>query len=182
MKTVIETARCSSLALLSVVIIAVCLSSTSGCGTSGETKNLGANQAVGKRPEGEGRPKLWLTAKEDPDELVVTVNYEQSAIQRPRVADIRLVHSESLELVDAAVGGSASIAHKELTTQTPQPGLIRLILLSRDTVELGSGELVRLRMKRVAKGPVKVDFLIDKPVFAPAESLEGLLIGDPVAL
>jgi hypothetical protein len=180
MKTSVAFPHCSRRAVL---LLAACASlAFAGCSTETRSTPPATNLEAGKRPDGEGRSKLWLTMKEHDDRVAVTVHYEAGVVARPRVADIRLAHSEALELLDATAGSSAEAAGKELTTQKPTANSIRLILLSRDTVELGSGELVRLNLKRVAKGPIKVDFMMDRAVFAPAESLEGLMIGDPVAL
>jgi len=138
--------------------------------------------AIGVKPAGEGRPKLWLTAQETPSSVTLTVRYEKGETAAPRVADIRIAHSESLVLADSAAGAGALAAGKELTTQEPQPGVVRLVLLSRDAHELGTGELAQLNFKKNAPGPAKVDILMDRPVFAPAESMQGLAIGDPLDL
>jgi hypothetical protein len=140
------------------------------------------SSTVGTRPDGDGRSKLWLTASNGGDTVTLTVNYEKGKTAAPRVADIRIAHSEVLALASSVAGTSAVAAGKELTTQAPTPGLVRLVLLSRDTRELGAGTLAKLTFRRVAAGPVKLDIVMDKPVFAPPESMQGLVMGNPIEL
>jgi len=154
-----------------------------GCLSSGDGKSTSTGPSVGvvgAKPEGEGRAKLWLSAGEAPDGAVLKINHERGTAAGPRVADIRVAYSEQMELVGSTLGSGAE--GKELTVQTPQPGLLRLVLLSRDATEMASGELVELKFRRVSAGPAKFDLLLDKPVFAPAAAMQGLIIGDPVQL
>jgi hypothetical protein len=155
------------------------LALASGCGSGHATSGPAV---LGAKPAGEGRAKLWLTAVNEKDALTLTVNYEKGATPAPRVADIRIAHTEALGLASAIAGASATASGKELTTQEPTPGLVRLILLSRDTKELGTGELAQLKFKKGSGDHAKLDILMDKPVFAPAEAMQGLVIGDPLEM
>lgn len=157
------------------------LALASGCG-SGHATSASGPAVLGAKPAGEGRAKLWLTAVNEKDALTLTVNYEKGATPAPRVADIRIAHSETLGLASSIAGASATMSGKELTTQEPTPGLVRLILLSRDTKELGTGELAQLKFKKGPGDHAKVDIVMDKPVFAPAEAMQGLVIGDPLEM
>lgn len=155
-----------------------------GCQSeSTQTQTSGpALKAVGAPPVGEGRAKVWLTMSPSTDGVTLVVNYERGKGAGARVADINIAHSDSIELVSAELGAGAANAGKELTTQEPKPGVVRLVLLSRDTNELETGELAHLTFKRLGATPIKADFLMDKPMFAPVEAMQGLLVGDPVAL
>lgn len=155
------------------------------CGTSpGTSDTAAAPQPAGAKPQGDGRPKLWLTAEAGEGSTVtVKVNFEKgSSLGAPRVADIRIAHSSNLKLVGATASASAVGAHKELTTIEPQPDVIRLVLMSRNVEQFASGELVKVELKREGAGEAKLDLLMDQPAFAPAESMQGLTIGDPIKL
>jgi len=157
-----------------------------GCSTGSRDSGAPALSAgtspIGQKPVGTGRSKLWLSAVPGQNAVTLTVNYEKGDPAAPRVADIRIAHSETLKLESAAAGEGATGAGKELTTQEPAANVVRLILLSKDTRELKSGALAQVTFARAQAGEAKFDILMDNPVFAPAESMQGLLIGDPLKL
>jgi len=160
---------------LSIVAASACSSEAKPSGTT-------ASPTIGQSPAGKDRPKVWLSAVRTAEGATVSINYEQGAGPAPRIADLRLAYSEGLEVGPVTVGASASTAGKELTVQEPQPNLVRMVLLSRDTRELKSGELLQLAIKKRGAAAAKLDLLMDKPMFAPAEAMQGLLIGDPIQL
>jgi hypothetical protein len=165
----------------SVIALSLVAMLAFGCVAAGDGKSTPPSAAaVGAKPDGDGRAKLWLSASDAADGVVLKVNHERGSTPGARVADIRVAFSEQLELVTSKLGSGAE--GKELTVQSPQPGLLRLVLLSKDTSEMASGELVEVKFRRVAAGPAKFDLLMDKPVFAPAAAMQGLIIGEPVQL
>lgn len=160
-----------------LLVMVLALGACSGGGAAQSTDNV-----VGQKPAGEGRAKLWLSGERKGEEIRLKVNFEKGAAPGPRVAEIRVAHGAELTLLRSASGDSAKSAGKELTVQEVGGSVVRLILLSRDGSSLDSGVLAELALKKQGNGKAKVDILMDKPVFAPAESMQGLSIGDPLEL
>jgi hypothetical protein len=167
--------------LWKVLILGTALAAV-GCNSDPASTQDPSAKVAGTKPVGAGRAKLWLTMNAGAEGVNLVVNYERGNAAGPRVADVMIAHSNSLELASSVPGDGATKAGKELTVQHPKPGVLRLVFLSRDTKEIESGELAQLSFRRSDKAPVKADLLMDKPVFAPAEAMEGLMIGDPVGL
>jgi hypothetical protein len=159
------------------LLMGLALGACSGGGGAQSAENV-----VGQKPAGEGRAKLWLSGEPKGEEIRLKVNFEKGTAPAPRVAEIRVTHPAELTLLSSAIGDSAKSAGKELTVQELGNSVVRLILLSRDGSSLDSGVLAELKLKKHGAGKVKVDILMDKPVFAPAESMQGLSIGDPLEL
>jgi hypothetical protein len=164
------------------LVIATLLFGAFGCSASPSSPPANERPATGAKPAGTGRAKLWLSAVQGQDVVTLDVNYEKGETAAPRVADIRIAHSEALTLKGATAGEGATSVGKELTTQEPVPNVIRLILLSKDTRELKSGVLAQIKLAKTGSGESKLDILMDKPVFAPAEAMQGLVIGEPLKM
>ena len=147
---------------------------------SGDGSGPSDSTSFGAEPTVQGQAKLWLSSTSVGNAVTLNVNYKQGTAPAPRVADIRISYTETLELGISTIGDGAKKSGKELTTQQPKPGLVRLIFLSRDSERIGTGVLAQLKFIKNEKSAAKFDLLMDSPIFAPAESMRGLVVGDPL--
>lgn len=129
------------------------------------------------------RSQIWLEALAG-SELGARVSYTLEAGKTgPRVGEIVLKLSPSLRFVSAVTGQSLKDAGKELVAQPLVDGTVRLVFLSAtNTQTLGSGDLATLQLERISNEPGKVEFVLGKPLFAPQEANDGLLVGAPLTL
>ena len=102
-------------------------------------------------------------------------------IGQPRIAEFWLSKSDNLDIKGATTGIATEGSQKQLIIQQPKSNLVRLVILATDnTNPIQSGTLATLKFKKTDDKPARVEILTDKPIFAPAEANEGLVVGDPL--
>lgn len=101
----------------------------------------------------------------------------------PRVVDIRIRHSKNLELVSNQKGSALIAAGKEMVVQSLSEEQVRVVAFSSGSLTpLGSGRIAELRFRREDAAKAQIEILTDKPIFAPAEVNQGLLVSDPLQI
>jgi hypothetical protein len=101
----------------------------------------------------------------------------------PRVVELYVKYSAEIELVSYATGTATADGKKELIVQKVEVGLLRIIIYSsNNTNQLNSGSLVSLVFNKISGGSARFEMLVDKPIFAPPEANNGLIIGDPITV
>ncbi len=81
------------------------------------------------------------------------------------------------------MGEALAAANKDLTVQDKGNGLFRVLAFSSsNTTPIGPGVLATLELERETEGPMRVEILTDRPMFAPQEAQQGLIVGDPIEL
>lgn len=129
------------------------------------------------------RSQVWLEALPG-SALGARVSYTLEAGKTgPRVGEIVLRLSPNLRFVAATAGKSLEDADKDLVAQPGKDGTVRLVFLSAtNTSGLNSGDIATVLLERTSSEPGKVEFLLGKPLFAPEEANDGLLVGEPLSL
>ncbi len=128
-----------------------------------------------------GGATVWLAqAGSTEDGQVIEILFQRPAgVTGPRVVELFLDRSESLELVASEAGEAAVAAGKSLTTQEPSPARIRLVLLATGSLlEIDTGVLVRLTLR----GSGTLAFDGSSPEFAPREAEAAAVLGPALEL
>lgn len=142
------------------------------CGVNDPTIENGTNLA--------NRLELEALAEQGSSTLTLTYSKANDS-QGPRVAELRLSLSPDLTFVSAKAGSALTEAGKELISQVEEDGVIRLVALSGSSVsEIGSGVLATVQVTRSGNGLSTAELLLDRPLFAPAQANDGLLVDGKV--
>ncbi len=101
----------------------------------------------------------------------------------PRMIELWLKTTNVVSIVDSQAGPALDAAGKQLMVQAKGDGLYRVLAFSSsNTNTIGPGVLAALNLERASDGPMRVEILTDRPIFAPQEVQEGLIVGDPITL
>ena len=124
-------------------------------------------------------PSVALVAREEGENVVVDVTFRANAKREgPRVAELWLRYDAGLAFDQAEAGAAATSAGKQLIAQTPETGMVRLALFATGNLtRIGSGVLARVTFHRTAPGAQSVVLVDKRPVFAPADTDLGVLLG-----
>lgn len=163
-------------------LLVLLLLAATGCDQTGTIKQ---NNPPTKGPTiaSADRPILRMTAENaSDDETVVSLQYIREAGRPgPRLAEIVVSYSENLEYLTSEEGKALVDAGKKLIVQNRESGKLRLVIFaSENLLELDSGELARLRFRKHDGVSSRVEILTQKPIFAPEEANDGLLVSDPI--
>jgi hypothetical protein len=131
-------------------------------------------------PQANDRPLLFAeTAGDDAIRLSLTGLTKPG----PRMIELWLNISNVAELVASSPGTALEDSGKEFVIQDKGNGLFRAIAFSSSNVNsIGSGELAVVALRRASPGTMRVEILTDRPMFAPQEAQQGLIVGDPIEL
>lgn len=164
-------------ALLVMVFIVGC-NATSPNGATPTPNPVRETETGGEQAKASTRNHIFLEVSSGQDDADVSVNFEKAAdSQGPRVAELRLSLSPDLTFVSAQAGPALTEAGKDLIAQVEEDGVIRLVALSASSAaEIGSGVLATVKVRRSGSGPSTAELLLDRPLFAPQEATQGLLI------
>ncbi len=126
--------------------------------------------------------KLLLDVEDRYGEVFVDIQFFRAKVKNgPRMAEIFLKYPAGWNCVEGIDGKAVEIGQKQLILQEKEPGLLRvLVLASNNTIKLQTGTIASLRFDRNDGVRGTVEILTDKPIFAPDEANEGLIVGDPV--
>lgn len=140
-------------------------------------------EPAGSIESSETRVTLAVEPTDEAGVYELHVEYARGAdAAGPRVVELRLEHSDNVSLLDFASGEAVERAGKELRVQE-RDGVFRTIVYSSSNiVELDSGRIATLRLKRDGAEQGRVSILVDQPIFAPQLAEQGLLVGDAVEL
>jgi hypothetical protein len=127
------------------------------------------------------RPLLQLGKA---DEDTVSLSFVRGSDQAgPRMMELFVELSPELAFVEAEAGDATINAKKQLVAQDQGNGLVRLVLYSTgDLNTFDTGEVARIQVERADGKPGKVSLRTDRPLFAPLEASQGLLVADPLTL
>lgn len=116
--------------------------------------------------------------------LAIDLAYTRKALSPgPRVMEAFLRFSDNLRYSSATQGEAIVAAGKTLVVQKREKGLLRIMAFSATSIsELDSGLLATLRFEKTGTGTATLEILTDRPIFAPAETNQGLLVSDPLRI
>ena len=125
--------------------------------------------------------RLWLVKGRDSDLSIMRSSPD--AARDPRMLELWLKTTNVAAVAHSEPGEALTAAHKELTIQDKGNGLFCVLAFSSSNVTpIGPGEIATLELERDADGPMRVEILTDRPMFAPQEAQQGLIVGDPIEL
>lgn len=156
------------------------------CGPDSNSSQPGTDKDTQSEAESLERTILKLRATEADKTVDVDVDVVfglGAGAVGPRIAEVVLSHSKGLKFVSCEKGDAVVAAQKELVVQAPEEGQVRTVIFASSNIsELPDGTLMTCRFVREGGGAQTIDISTDKPIFAPAESNDGLLVGDPIVL
>ncbi len=163
--------KASSVWLPAHALLVVALTALLGCGGPDAASDH-------ERSTSPQRSTLELSA--NGDDLLLT--YERATdASGPRIVEVLVRHSETLQLEEGVPGSAAVAAGKDVIVQRRDPTTLRvLVFSSSNTQELDSGVLAVLRLNRTSEAPARAEILLDKPLFAPQSAQRGLTVSDPI--
>lgn len=144
--------------------------------TNGEFADPGDNE---EWRENEHRRLILTTSRENGSEIHLDFVGAKGK-QGPRVAEIIIKHSPNLLYNDVIEGSAVNAANKQLIAQKKSNSELRIVILGQNVNTLDTGRLATIRFKRLNQDKARVEISTDKPIFAPSEANEGLLVSDPV--
>lgn len=156
-----------------------------GCGSGGAPEPGGdAPPAVESPGSGAGVTLSLALRQEDAASAVVEVGYARSpGREGPRVMEVHLGLPSGVTLAASEPLDAARAAGKQVVVQTEPEGRLRVVVFSPTSLErVDSGPLVRLALQRAPGAAGAVSFLPELPVFAPLETNEGVVFGEPVTV
>lgn len=133
-------------------------------------------------PDDEKTSSIRLEREEHPNLKKLNIVYQKGADAKgPRVAEIRLALSSDLNFVSAGAGDALEEANKELIGQKLEDGTVRLVAFAASNItEIGSGILASVLFESDGNGSSTVGILVDRPLFAPDEANQGLLVDEKI--
>jgi hypothetical protein len=169
-----------------IVIISIVISI---CGCNAETKQSGFDTTVDgtssppvstDNTDLENRNHVSLVASSSGRTLELA--YEPADAVQPRVAELRVQLSSDVTFASATAGDALTDAGKELISQVEPGNIVRLVALSAGSATtIGGGTLATISISRKGSGPSSAELLLDRPLFAPAEANDGLLVDGDVS-
>jgi len=118
------------------------------------------------------------------EQLAIDLQYtRKSSAPGPRVMEAFLRFSDNLRYSSATQGEAIVAAGKTLVVQERSNSLLRIMAFSATSIsELDTGLLATLRFEKTGTGTATLEILTDRPIFAPAEIYQGLLVSDPLRI
>ena len=118
------------------------------------------------------------------DTLVVSVEFvNNDQNKKPRIAEYYIKHTGNVEYLSFEKGNAVYLVQKDMVVQKKSDGFLRTVVFSSSNLNtLDSGTIATYTFKRLDDGEVTFEILTDKPIFAPSEANEGLLVGDPLSI
>ena len=112
----------------------------------------------------------------------IELRFQSAAEPRPRMMELQLRWSPGWELSDYAAGTAAIKADKGIVVQPLDETTARVVVFaSTNTNPIGNGTVLDFSLANSgATAPGTVEILVTPPMFAPAQSEQGLRIGPPV--
>jgi hypothetical protein len=143
------------------------------CGADG-----GASASETKPVTSVSSPELNLKSLGDGK---VTLELRTPAERKPRMVDVHVRWSKGWTLQGHALGEAATAGQKSLYLKPVSDTEARVIVFSSSNTErLGDGALAELTFVGTGKGTAEI--VPAPPMLAPAETEQGLHVGDPVSL
>jgi hypothetical protein len=128
----------------------------------------------------DGHSRLMLEAVSE-DAIRISLNGLEA--HGPRVVELWLRVTNATALRQSNPGAALVRAGKDLIVQHKRDDSFRVVMMSgENTNKIGAGELATLEFERAGEGPMRIEILTDRPMFAPQEAQQGLTVGDPIEL
>ena len=101
----------------------------------------------------------------------------------PRVMELFIETTPNLKFKEATTGEAITVAGKQMTVLQHEEGLLRTVVLSSSNINtLKTGRIVTYRFEKKDDAVAQLEILTERPIFAPAEVNEGLLVSDPLEI
>ena len=88
----------------------------------------------------------------------------------------------AVDAQQALAGQAATDANKQVTGGALGSAVRVLVFASDNVNEIHSGDLAQIRFRRVAGADATVSIRVDRPFFAPADAMTGVLLEEPFEL
>lgn len=186
-----------SLALITLCALTVTLS-LSGCDreTSREfpsdeivaDNNIDVNTEINIPSYEQGkRPVLKLSlvgAKVDNDNLELAVDlFQPLDLPGARVMELFLKFSDNLEYVSANRGSTVDLAEKSFVSQVQDDHRLRVLVYSASNMNtMETGRVFVAKFKKNNDDRASIEITAEKPIFAPQEANNGLIVSDPLEI
>ena len=153
------------------------LGSLLGCGASGGSNNADSTR-TSTSSAAVTSPELNLRRVGDGK---VAVELRSPPERKPRMVDVHVRWSKGWTLQGNAQGSATSASQKMLVVKPVSDREARVIVFSSSNTErLGDGSLAELTLSGSGKGSAEI--IPSPPMLAPADTEQGLHIGDPISL
>ena len=97
----------------------------------------------------------------------------------PRMMELFVRHSKTLQFLSYDKGESAVVAQKEVVVQRLDEQTLRIVMYSSSNLNtIDSGRIASLRFRITNKSPSIIELVADRPIFAPPAANEGLILSD----
>jgi len=138
---------------------------------------------VRSAPIEESSPNLYFQlVDETPNTQSIQLQFNQKeGVAGPRAMEVFVTYPSSLvyDRVDSLP--AVARADKNIVVQEKEEGKLRIIIFSAQNVNrVTSGGLLTLHFKKLSNQAGQIAFVKELPVFAPVDTNEGLLFGEPV--
>lgn len=137
-----------------------------------------------EHPAETDRPRISMIGFSDNAKVEVLLDYvrETDSNYGPRIVELYMTYTNNMEYISSIEGDAIVKANKQLIIQNQKnKKQLRLVILASDnTNELDTGRLATLTFEKTDSEEATLRILTDKPIFAPTEANDGLLVSDPL--